>query len=143
ESGDVAARVRRATAEIQSVNRRAIVPGSGKWPVVTDLGIRKRSHQQITVTHVGKFSLGVEGRAAEPVDHRAFGYIWGVAGPEFKHAAAVIVPGSVPIGGGAPQVVRQLLPHERGVHSGRRLCGIEHRGTRTPHYLRRKLPSFV
>src|SRR5439155_16728582 len=52
QPGDVATGMRRAAAQIEARNRRAITAGAGEWSMVPNLVICEGTNEQVTAAHV-------------------------------------------------------------------------------------------
>src|SRR5262245_31832814 len=113
-------------AEIKPRQMRAVIAGAREWAVVADLLVGKGADEEITLAHVGEIARDVERRARKRIDDRV-GEVGRVLLPELEHGAAVLLAQALPILRIAVHMVRQLLPHERGVAGSRRRARIETR----------------
>src|SRR5690348_15347680 len=101
--------MRTRSAKIEPRNVAAIMPRAWERPVVSDLAIGESADQQIPLSHVGKGSLGIQGRAGKGIEHRIL-EIWRVLIPEVEYLLAVMVLFRIPILRISTQVIRKLLP---------------------------------
>src|SRR5207247_1332004 len=112
---------------------------SWEWPMIADLTMGESPYKQVALSHIGERALSIQRTAHEPIQNSLL-QIRCVFIPQVEHRLTVTLLLAIPVGGIAVEAIGQLLPHEGGVFSRRRLRRVKVGGTASPHHGRRDGP---
>jgi hypothetical protein len=79
----------------------SVMPRSDEGPIITDLPVPERPHQQIAVAHIGQSPLYIEWAAHKGLQH-GIAHIGSMLRSYLEHPAAVCLGFGIPVLGIAP-----------------------------------------